>query len=95
MLGVLCIEVAENALTSRDDGLGSSHMYVGQCHQPEPEAAVLMVVLRGSTRVSRTLDDLAIRPSSGPQAEDLYELITERQTGGSLILTSNREPNLV
>lgn len=37
------------------------------------------------------LDDFAIRDFTGPQADDLYELVTERATAsGSLILTSNR-----
>jgi DNA replication protein DnaC len=38
------------------------------------------------------LDDFAIRPLTGPQGDDLYELITERQAKGAFILTSNREP---
>lgn len=37
------------------------------------------------------LDDFAMREFTGPQADDLYELITER-AGRSLILTSNRRP---
>jgi DNA replication protein DnaC len=37
------------------------------------------------------LDDFAMRELTAPQADDLYELITER-TGKSLILTSNRAP---
>lgn len=36
------------------------------------------------------LDDFAMRDFTAAQADDLYELITERQTRGSLILTSNR-----
>lgn len=36
------------------------------------------------------LDDFAMREFSAVQADDLYELITERQTRGSLVLTSNR-----
>ena len=35
------------------------------------------------------LDDFAMRDFTGPQADDLYELVTER-AGRSLILTSNR-----
>ncbi len=35
------------------------------------------------------LDDFAMRDFTGPQADDLYELVTER-AGKSLILTSNR-----
>ncbi len=37
------------------------------------------------------LDDFAMRELTAPQADDLYELISER-TGKSLILTSNRAP---
>ena len=37
------------------------------------------------------LDDFAIRELTAAQADDLYELITER-AGKSLILTSNRAP---
>jgi DNA replication protein DnaC len=37
------------------------------------------------------LDDFAMRELTAPQADDLYELITER-AGKSLILTSNRAP---
>ncbi|MFI0446966.1 IS21-like element helper ATPase IstB [Actinomadura sp. 6N118] len=37
------------------------------------------------------LDDFGMRELTAPQADDLYELITER-TGRSLILTSNRGP---
>jgi DNA replication protein DnaC len=37
------------------------------------------------------LDDFAMRELAAPQADDLYELITER-SGKSLILTSNRAP---
>ncbi|HEY2266829.1 MAG TPA: ATP-binding protein, partial [Streptosporangiaceae bacterium] len=37
------------------------------------------------------LDDFAMRELPPPQADDLYELITER-AGKSLILTSNRSP---
>ena len=40
------------------------------------------------------LDDFAMRELTPAQADDLYELITER-TGRSLILTSNRAPGLV
>jgi DNA replication protein DnaC len=38
------------------------------------------------------LDDFAMRDFTAVQADDLYELITERQTRGSLVLTSNRSP---
>ena len=37
------------------------------------------------------LDDFAMRELTPPQADDLYELVTER-AGKSLILTSNRAP---
>ena len=37
------------------------------------------------------LDDFAMRELTAPQADDLYELISER-AGKSLILTSNRDP---
>ncbi|MEV6987567.1 IS21-like element helper ATPase IstB [Sphaerisporangium sp. NPDC051017] len=37
------------------------------------------------------LDDFAMRELTATQADDLYELITER-TGKSMILTSNRQP---
>jgi hypothetical protein len=37
------------------------------------------------------LDDFAMRELTAAQADDLYELITER-AGNSLILTSNRAP---
>jgi DNA replication protein DnaC len=37
------------------------------------------------------LDDFAMRELSMPQADDLYELVTER-TGRSIIFTSNRSP---
>jgi len=36
------------------------------------------------------LDDFAMRDFTNPQADDLYELITERAARGALILTSNR-----
>jgi DNA replication protein DnaC len=38
------------------------------------------------------LDDFAMRNFTAVQADDLYELITERHHHGSLILTSNRAP---
>jgi DNA replication protein DnaC len=38
------------------------------------------------------LDDFGMRELTAPQADDLYELITER-AGKSLILTSNRAPD--
>lgn len=38
------------------------------------------------------LDDFAMREFTTTQADDLYELLTERQDRGSLILTSNRSP---
>jgi DNA replication protein DnaC len=38
------------------------------------------------------LDDFAMRDFTSVQADDLYELITERQGRGSLVLTSNRAP---
>jgi DNA replication protein DnaC len=38
------------------------------------------------------LDDFAMRDFTAVQADDLYELITERHNHGSLILTSNRAP---
>ncbi|MET7696501.1 ATP-binding protein [Streptomyces sp. NPDC005485] len=38
------------------------------------------------------LDDFAMRQMTAPQADDLYELISERQ-GRSLIITSNRAPS--
>src|SRR5438067_3333189 len=39
------------------------------------------------------LDDFGMRELTAPQADDLYELISERtQTGRSLITTSNRSP---
>jgi IstB-like ATP binding protein len=37
------------------------------------------------------LDDFGMRELTAPQADDLYELVTER-SGKSLILTSNRAP---
>jgi len=36
------------------------------------------------------LDDFAMRDLTGPQADDLYELVTERAGHGALIITSNR-----
>lgn len=40
------------------------------------------------------LDDFAMRELTATHADDLYELITERATlGGSMILTSNRQPS--
>ncbi|MER5666569.1 ATP-binding protein [Streptomyces mirabilis] len=38
------------------------------------------------------LDDFAMRQLSSSQADDLYELVSERQ-GRSLIITSNRAPS--
>ncbi len=38
------------------------------------------------------LDDFAVREFTAQQADDLYELVTERERHGSLILTSNRQP---
>jgi DNA replication protein DnaC len=38
------------------------------------------------------LDDFAMRDFTTAQADDLYELVTERMDRGSLILTSNRAP---
>lgn len=38
------------------------------------------------------LDDFAMRPLGASQADDLYELVSERQ-GRSLIITSNRAPS--
>jgi DNA replication protein DnaC len=40
------------------------------------------------------LDDFAMRELTAPQADDLYELISERATrGASMVLTSNRQPS--
>jgi DNA replication protein DnaC len=39
------------------------------------------------------LDDFAMRDLPAAQADDLYELVTERQDRGALVLTSNREPS--
>jgi DNA replication protein DnaC len=39
------------------------------------------------------LDDFGLREYTLPQAEDLYELVNRRYRRGSLILTTNREPN--
>lgn len=38
------------------------------------------------------LDDFAMRDFTAAQADDLYELITERQNRGAMVLTSNRSP---
>ncbi len=38
------------------------------------------------------IDDFAMREFTGQQADDLYELISERARAGSMILTSNRSP---
>ena len=38
------------------------------------------------------LDDFAMREYTGPQTEDLYELVSRRYRRGALILTTNREP---
>ena len=38
------------------------------------------------------LDDFAMRDFTAAQADDLYELITERQARGAMVLTSNRSP---
>ncbi|MFF4350356.1 ATP-binding protein [Streptomyces sp. NPDC001530] len=51
---------------------------------------------RRMRELSRTdlliLDDFAMRRLIAPQADDLYELVSERQ-GRSLIVTSNRAPS--
>ena len=41
------------------------------------------------------VDDFAMREFTAPQADDLYELLSERagKSGRSLILTSNRSPS--
>ncbi len=38
------------------------------------------------------LDDFAMREYTGPQTEDLYELVSRRYRRGALTLTTNREP---
>src|SRR5439155_18748473 len=38
------------------------------------------------------IDDFAMREFTTQQADDLYELISERSRAGSMILTSNRAP---
>ncbi|MFH8681253.1 ATP-binding protein [Streptomyces lydicus] len=38
------------------------------------------------------LDDFAVRQLTATQADDLYELVSERQ-GRSLVITSNRAPS--
>ncbi len=38
------------------------------------------------------IDDFAMREFTAQQADDLYELISERARAGSMILTSNRSP---
>jgi len=38
------------------------------------------------------LDDFAMRAYTSQQADDLYELISERTRAGSIIVTSNRPP---
>lgn len=38
------------------------------------------------------LDDFAMRPFTPAQADDLYELLTERGRAGGLVLTANRRP---
>ena len=68
--------------------------------QRHPQHFTMVVVYRGlhcpiCARYLRDLDDkfddFAMRELAAPQADDLYELITER-AGKSLILTSNRAP---
>jgi len=38
------------------------------------------------------LDDFALRPFTGAQGDDFYELVSERSQQGSFILTANRSP---
>ena len=38
------------------------------------------------------LDDFALRPFTGAQGDDFYELVSERAARGSFILTANRSP---
>ena len=38
------------------------------------------------------LDDFALRPFTGAQGDDFYELVSERAQHGSFILTANRSP---
>ena len=38
------------------------------------------------------LDDFALRPFTSSQGDDFYELVSERATHGSFILTANRSP---
>ncbi|MFE7530745.1 ATP-binding protein [Kitasatospora sp. NPDC057542] len=47
------------------------------CHPVRPDVLIL--------------DDFAMRQLTAAQADDLYELVSERQ-GRSLIITSNRAP---
>ncbi|WP_305016644.1 ATP-binding protein [Amycolatopsis sp. WAC 04182] len=48
---------------------------------------------RGAKSGPPVLDDFGMRELTATQADDLYELISERATAGrSLILTSNRSP---
>jgi DNA replication protein DnaC len=39
------------------------------------------------------IDDFAMREYTTQQADDLYELISERARAGSMIMTSNRAPH--
>ena len=38
------------------------------------------------------LDDFALRPFTGAQGDDFYDLVSERAQHGSFILTANRSP---
>ena len=39
------------------------------------------------------IDDFGLRPLSGEETSDLFELVTERHQAASMVITSNREPS--
>ena len=78
--------VADELLRKARDGRAMAHLTGGHADRTWDKR------LRELTRPAvLVLDDFAMRELTAPQADDLYELITER-AGKTLILTSNRAP---
>ena len=84
------------------------HLAIGRGYSVHCEsAAKLFQRLRGSRladthelelrRLAKVagliIDDFGLRPLSGEETSDLFELVTERHQAASMVITSNREPS--
>src|SRR5216683_2677920 len=82
------LHAGESVILYGPVGVGKSHVAQALGHADQTWPRRLGELARPAVLI---LDDFAMRELTAAQADDLYELITER-SGRSLILTSNRAP---